>query len=190
MQLPFFRIIPTGGNTWVAIFFILSGFVCSRNALRLARAQQADEARKNISRSMIRRVVRLIVPATAATFVCWASTQAGLYEFARAGDRWVSAGIAPKVEGVVNAVKALLKECVSSPFFLFLNLMVVAMYLARRHKLLRSPSMDDGAGIMGFDEGISHLDGNNGIYTPFSSGNLVGSHGPDVLGSRLDIVWD
>jgi peptidoglycan/LPS O-acetylase OafA/YrhL len=117
MQLPFFRIIPTGGNTWVAIFFILSGFVCSRNALRLARAQQADEARKNISRSMIRRVVRLIVPATAATFVCWASTQAGLYEFARAGDRWVSAGIAPKVEGVVNAVKALLKECVSSPLF-------------------------------------------------------------------------
>jgi peptidoglycan/LPS O-acetylase OafA/YrhL len=130
MQLPPFRIIPTGGNTWVAIFFILSGFVCSRNALRLARAHHVDEARKNISRSMIRRVVRLVVPATLATLVCWASTQLGLYEFARAGDYWVSASIPPKVEGVVNAVRALFKECVSCPYSAP-NLTALARYLAR-----------------------------------------------------------
>lgn len=70
------------------------------------------------------------------------------------------------------------------------DLTVVATYLARRLELLRSSSMDDVTGIMGFDEGLSHLDGDGGIYPPFSSGNFCGSHGPDVHRPRLDFIWN
>ena len=111
-QLPFIRAITFGGNFWVAIFFVLSGFVCSRKALRLARQKKAEEGRKAVSRSIVRRVVRLTVPATCATFLCWLSSQLGLYDFARAGHWWVSSQTPPKIRGTVDAIRVLVWECV------------------------------------------------------------------------------
>ena len=80
--LPFFRIILHGGFLAVAIFFILSGYVCSMKPLKLALAGKPEEARRSISSSAFRRVVRLVVPATLATAISWVLANVGAYSMA------------------------------------------------------------------------------------------------------------
>src|SRR5271163_3321030 len=74
-QRPLLRIVVMGGPFWVAIFFVLSGYVCSIKSLRLGRAGEKDEARKVASKSILRRVIRLVVPATIACILSWTCTQ-------------------------------------------------------------------------------------------------------------------
>jgi peptidoglycan/LPS O-acetylase OafA/YrhL len=89
--LPFFRIILHGGFLAVAIFFVLSGYVCSMKPLKLALAGKPEEARRNIASSAFRRVVRLVVPATIATTISWILANIGAYNTALSLDGWLAA---------------------------------------------------------------------------------------------------
>jgi peptidoglycan/LPS O-acetylase OafA/YrhL len=66
----------------VAIFFVMSGYVCSIKALKLSRDGKPDEARKNIANSAFRRVIRLGLPASLATSISWFLCQIGAFEMA------------------------------------------------------------------------------------------------------------
>ncbi|CAK1357930.1 unnamed protein product [Cercospora beticola] len=66
-QLPFIRLILTGGNAGVVIFFVLSGYVLSISPLRhLREASKGNQNHKTIYRSLlssvIRRPIRLYLP--------------------------------------------------------------------------------------------------------------------------------
>ncbi|KAL8699483.1 MAG: hypothetical protein Q9224_001389 [Gallowayella concinna] len=87
MQRPIFRLVAQG-SAWVAIFIILSGFVNSLKAVKLARAGQTEPALSNLAISSFRRSFRLVLPATAATILSWFITQLGAYDTAKKSDAY------------------------------------------------------------------------------------------------------
>ena len=99
-----------GGPFWVAMFFTLSGFVCSLKALKLARARQPDDGRKVIAKSVVRRVIRLAIPAAVATIMSWIVCQLGFYRLAYGGGWWLSE-TPPKLE-TLEALRQLVWQIV------------------------------------------------------------------------------
>lgn len=90
MQRPLFRLVAQG-PAWVALFFILSGFVNALKPIKLARSGNIETALSNLAVSSFRRPFRLILPATAATIISWFITQFGAYETAKNSDAyWLS----------------------------------------------------------------------------------------------------
>lgn len=87
MQRPIFRLVGQGA-AWVAVFFILSGFVNSLKPVKLARAGSTEPALANLAVSSFRRSFRLVLPATAATILSWFITQLGGYETAKNSDAY------------------------------------------------------------------------------------------------------
>ena len=87
MQKPILRLVGQG-QAWVACFIILSGFVNSLKAIKLARQGNIDGALSNLAISSFRRSFRLFLPATAATILSWFICQFGAYETARQSDAY------------------------------------------------------------------------------------------------------
>jgi peptidoglycan/LPS O-acetylase OafA/YrhL len=111
-QLPYLRLLITGGNFCVAIFFILSGFVCSIKSLRRGRAEDKDGARNVASDSIVRRAVRLIVPPTIATFVSWVCSQTGAYTLAYDYGSWWLARVQGPIPGFIPPLASLCRNWV------------------------------------------------------------------------------
>ena len=86
-QKPVFRLIAQG-HSWVALFFVLSGFVNALKPVRQARAGQPPAALAGLASAAFKRPFRLMLPAAAATAVSWVLCQLGLYELARNGDAY------------------------------------------------------------------------------------------------------
>ena len=84
-QRPILR-LPANGHTWVAIFFLLLGFVNALKPVRLARSGQPDLASSNLARGAFGRICRLILPASLVTTISWGICQFKLYETARFSD--------------------------------------------------------------------------------------------------------
>lgn len=84
-QRPIFRLV-TSGHSWVAIFFILMGFVNSLKPVSLARSGKADAASAKLAASAFSRVLRLVLPAAFATCFSWLLCQLGFYEMSRQSD--------------------------------------------------------------------------------------------------------
>ncbi|KAH8681671.1 acyltransferase family-domain-containing protein [Xylariales sp. PMI_506] len=92
-QFPFLH-LTSAGHAWVAIFFVLLGFVNSLKPLQLARSDQKSAAFMRAAVSSVRRIFRLVLPASLATCICWLVCQLGMYERARHADPqawWLSA---------------------------------------------------------------------------------------------------
>ena len=88
-QRPILRLISQG-PAWVALFFVLSGFVNALKPIRQARAGSVDTALANLASSSFRRTGRLVLPAAAATVISWFLCQLGAYEMARSSDAtWI-----------------------------------------------------------------------------------------------------
>ena len=87
MQKPFFRLVGQG-PAWVALFFILMGFVNALRPIKLARAGEVESALKNLGVSSFKRSFRLFLPATTATILSWFVCQLGAYETARQSDAY------------------------------------------------------------------------------------------------------
>lgn len=81
-QLPFIRIVYTG-STWVAVFFLLSGYALALKPWKLSREGLSERALKVTSSSCARRPVRLFLPTIVSTFVVMLSTQLGIFEWAQ-----------------------------------------------------------------------------------------------------------
>ncbi|MCJ1444029.1 MAG: hypothetical protein MMC23_004529 [Stictis urceolatum] len=86
-QRPIFRLVAQG-HSWVALFFILMGFVNALKPIKLSRTKQTETALSSLAVSCFRRTFRLILPATAATLISWTVCQLGMYETARNGDAY------------------------------------------------------------------------------------------------------
>lgn len=82
LQKPFFRLVGQG-PAWVALFFILSGFVNALKPIKLAKGGNIETALSNLAISSFKRSFRLFLPATAATALSWFICQLGAYEIAR-----------------------------------------------------------------------------------------------------------
>lgn len=137
-QLPFLRLMITGGNFSVSIFFLLSGFVCSIKSLRRGREGDKVEARNVASNSIARRVVRLIVPASVATILSWLCSQSGGYNVARNyGSPWMQRVQSP-IPGFLKPIKTLLLNCVNAVH----ELLIVVDHLDKRIERVRRKSMD------------------------------------------------
>ena len=115
--LPIFRLFLHGGFMAVAIFFIMSGYVCSIKPLKLSRDGKPDEARKNIASSAFRRVIRLGLPAGLATTISWLLCQLGGFDMAHTRVPewgWLSFQSPWASEDWYTAVKDLVKALVFS----------------------------------------------------------------------------
>lgn len=86
-QLPYLRLVGQG-NAWVAVFFVLLGFVNSLKAVQLARAGAVGDALNSLASSTFRRTGRLVFPATAVTAIAWFICQLGGNQLARQTDAW------------------------------------------------------------------------------------------------------
>ena len=111
----------------VAIFFIMSGYVCSIKPLKLSRDGKPDEARKNIASSAFRRVIRLGIPAGLATTISWLFTQFGAFNMAHSMPEWSWLYFQspwPSSDWF-SAVKDLFRAIVCLAFLAFRSLMIV-----------------------------------------------------------------
>lgn len=95
LQRPIFRLVMQG-QAWVAVFFVMLGFVNSLKALKLSRSGDPSSAVTNLSQTAFRRICRLILPAWGATLVNWVLANLYLFEKARFGDGfWLAITAAP-----------------------------------------------------------------------------------------------
>jgi hypothetical protein len=78
--------LVASGHSWVAIFFILMGFVNALKPLQLARSDQIDKALQKMASSSFSRIFRLVLPATAATVISWLVCNMGLYSISVQSD--------------------------------------------------------------------------------------------------------
>jgi hypothetical protein len=74
------------GHSWVAVFFILLGFVNALKPIRLARSGLPEQAAANLANGAFGRICRLMLPATAATVLNWTLCQMGFFEAALESD--------------------------------------------------------------------------------------------------------
>jgi hypothetical protein len=86
-QRPILRLIAQG-PAWVALFFILLGFVNSLKPFKQAKNNQIEEALLTLTRGALNRTARLVLPATAVTILAWYGCQLNLFEMARNGDAY------------------------------------------------------------------------------------------------------
>ncbi|KAJ4147011.1 hypothetical protein LMH87_001564 [Akanthomyces muscarius] len=82
LQLPFVRLVHAG-HAMVGIFFLIGGYVNAMKPLRLMREHRQAELAPAVASSLLRRGVRLWLPALAATFTTALLTYAGVFEPAR-----------------------------------------------------------------------------------------------------------
>ncbi|KAF2439482.1 hypothetical protein P171DRAFT_370050 [Karstenula rhodostoma CBS 690.94] len=112
-QRPILRLIASG-HSWVAIFFVLLGFVNALKPIKQARSGDSESALSGLSTAAFRRSFRLVLPASVATLISWTLCQAGAYELARNSDAyWLYTNTPPRsaswcgaFHGLVQALMA------------------------------------------------------------------------------------
>lgn len=87
MQLPYLRILVQG-RIGVTIFAFVTGYVCALKPIRLCRQGDQEAAFVSISKSALRRIPRLVLPAAAATAVSWLMAEFGFYAVAKHQGSW------------------------------------------------------------------------------------------------------
>ena len=97
------------------MFFVLGGYVCAIKPLRLARTDQADEARKTIASMAFRRLWRIGVPSAMAIIISFILAQTGAFGLVPAvqveGD-WLVLGTPEKLPGLIAPVLFVVKSYV------------------------------------------------------------------------------
>jgi hypothetical protein len=83
-QRPFLRLIIQGQSA-VAIFFVLLGFVNSSNVIQASHRGLTQDALLQLTSCPLRRAVRLVIPAAMITVISWFLCQFGCFLHA---SRW------------------------------------------------------------------------------------------------------
>lgn len=86
-QRPFFRLVAQG-QAFVAIFFVLLGFVNSLKPVKLARAGAVSDSLASLATSAFRRTGRLVFPAAVVTLISWFACQLGAFQLASMADAY------------------------------------------------------------------------------------------------------
>ena len=88
-QLPILR-LAAQGPPWVALFFLLTGYVNAIKPIKQARNGSIDFALSDLASSCFRRTGRLVLPATIATILSWIMCELGGYKHGRISDAtWI-----------------------------------------------------------------------------------------------------
>lgn len=107
-QRPIFRLVAQG-QAWVAIFFILMGFVNPLKPLKQAHYDDFEGALMSLSKGGINRIARLVLPAAAVTCIAWLCCQLGLFNVARhSGAYWIQVNSPDPSLSFGNAIDDLL----------------------------------------------------------------------------------
>lgn len=112
LQLPFIRVFIQG-RIGVAIFSLVTGYVCALKPIKLARTQKYEDALVSVAKSAFRRVPRLILPTTIITAIIWFMCQFGMFEIARRCDSdWLGYTSPPITPYIGNAVIDLVNQLI------------------------------------------------------------------------------
>lgn len=95
VQWPFVRVLFQG-RIGVAVFAMVTGYVCALKPIRLGRRGQQAAAFTSMGKSALRRVPRLILPAAFATTLAWAACELGANYVAAHCDSWWIRETSPK----------------------------------------------------------------------------------------------
>ncbi|KAJ9257457.1 hypothetical protein DTO212C5_8906 [Paecilomyces variotii] len=113
-QRPFFRLVGQG-QAFVAIFFVLLGFVNSLKPATLARSGAVSDALNTLATSAFRRTGRLVFPAAAVTVIAWFFCQFGAFKIAKKTDAyWLSATSPQPSPSWPAAVGHLVRQLIST----------------------------------------------------------------------------
>lgn len=113
-QRPIFRLIASG-HAWVAIFFVLLGFVNALKPIRQARNGDSESALSGLSKAAFRRSFRLVLPAATATIISWALCQLGTYEISRNSDAfWLYLNTPAPAGSFCEAISDLVKSLLAT----------------------------------------------------------------------------
>lgn len=114
LQLPYLRILIQG-RLGVTIFAFVTGYVCALKPIKLCKAGHHEAALAAVSKSALRRIPRLMLPAAAATFASFVMGEMGLYTVAKNQDSWwVGVNSPERSVGVGAAVAELLSSLVET----------------------------------------------------------------------------
>lgn len=86
-HLPILRVFAQG-SPWVALFFLLTGFVNIMGPVKKARDGNSQQALMSLASSVFRRPFRLILPTTIAGFFAWLGCQLSFYALAKRSEAW------------------------------------------------------------------------------------------------------
>lgn len=113
-QRPFLRLVGQG-NAWVAVFFVLLGFVNSLKTVQLARVGAVNDALNSLASSTFRRTGRLVFPATAVTILAWFFCQLGAFNLATRTDAyWVRTTSPRPSASWGRAINDLIRQLIST----------------------------------------------------------------------------
>jgi peptidoglycan/LPS O-acetylase OafA/YrhL len=79
LQLPIIRLLY-GGNAMVAIFFVISGYAISTDALKYAHKRDWESLYERISSSALRRTGRLLIPTLITSFLVAIVAETAIFE--------------------------------------------------------------------------------------------------------------
>jgi hypothetical protein len=106
---PFLRIVFEG-SPFVSVFLVLTGFVNALKPIRQARCGQVDAALAGLTSSCFRRSLRLMLPCTIATFICWVLAEMGGFKTgAMAMSHWMVTTCAKPSGGIWAAIRTLFR---------------------------------------------------------------------------------
>jgi peptidoglycan/LPS O-acetylase OafA/YrhL len=90
LQWPFIRVFFQG-RIGVSIFSLVTGYVCALKPIRQARSGNIEGALGGIAKSALRRIPRIVLPTTIATFIIWVLCQFGVFKVAKhTNSAWLS----------------------------------------------------------------------------------------------------
>jgi peptidoglycan/LPS O-acetylase OafA/YrhL len=113
LQLPILRLCMAG-PTALALFFIISGYVCSYKIL-VQNRKDPEIAMKSLSRATLTRPVRLILPAATATMFSWILAEAGAYTMTGKIDaEWIRNGRKYPDKSLLKAIARLVTACIKT----------------------------------------------------------------------------
>lgn len=107
MQWPIVRVFIQG-RIGVAIFSLVTGYVCGLKPLRQIQDGHTEAALTGVAKSAFRRIPRLILPATIITAAICFAAQFGVFKVARATDsQWLSYTAPEMSGGFMEAIERL-----------------------------------------------------------------------------------
>ncbi|KIH86850.1 Acyltransferase family protein [Sporothrix brasiliensis 5110] len=114
VQYPFIRVLFQG-RIGVAVFAMVTGYVCALKPIRLSHQGQQAAAFKSMGKSALRRVPRLILPAAFATFLTWLACELGAYHTAAHCDSWWIRATGPTpIPDFWRALRSLLNSVIAT----------------------------------------------------------------------------
>jgi peptidoglycan/LPS O-acetylase OafA/YrhL len=107
LQWPIVRVF-IHGRIGVAIFALVTGYVCALKPIRQAKANNPEGALVSVAKSAFRRVPRLVLPTCIATAIVWTLAQLGVFVICKStNSHWLNTTAPDRQKTITGAAKGL-----------------------------------------------------------------------------------